>query len=170
MKTECTFFEVFGNRLTVEIPAHALEDLERYQQGDNCKLELTRPKDKRTLEQNKYIWVILDLIDKKINGYQSDIWNLYKQLVKQARIKIEYFETLEDAKPYLEETFRVVEEVERRTSAKGKETVLYACYPGTSQFSKKEMANFIEVLLGRAYNEGLDVMQYEDLLKGGNNE
>ena len=71
---------------------------------------------------------------------------------------------------YLAETFRVVEEVERRTSAKGKETVLYACYPGTSQFSKKEMADFIEVLIIRAYNEGLDILQYEDLLKGGNNE
>lgn len=154
-----------GDLLTIEIPLHAVEGLKKFKPDDLVTIEIKRPKDKRTIQQNRYIWEIISQIDKKINGYASDEWSIYKSLVQEAKIKTLYFETVPEAKSALEATFRVVEEHEHRTSAKGVETVVFRCYFGTSHFTKEEMANFIEVLINRAYKEGIDVYQYEQILR-----
>ncbi|MDO4721620.1 MAG: hypothetical protein Q4A78_13230 [Peptostreptococcaceae bacterium] len=167
MMTEVVWGQWSGTRLTMEFPKHSMEKLKQFQPGDLCTVEIRRPKDKRSLEQNRLIWRIIGLIDRKINGYFSDEMNLYCSLIRQAKIKTHYFETLEAAKGHLEEVYRVVEEVERRVSEKGTKTVLYRCYIGTSKFTKEEMSDFIEVLINRAYQEGIDVHHYEDTLRGG---
>lgn len=166
MMTEVVLGELSGTNLTMEFPAHSIEKLKKFKPGDLCTVEIKRPKDKRTLEQNRLIWLIIGLIDKRINGYFSDEMSIYCSLIRQAKIKTQYFETLEAAKGHLEEVYRVVEEIERRVSEKGIETVLYRCYIGTSKFTKEEMSDFIEVLINRAYQEGLDIHHYEETLRG----
>lgn len=163
MKMECTLKSVLNGIAMIEIPKHNLEELESYK-DELCTIEIKKIKDTRTLRQNRYIWVVIGLIDEKINGTESDEMSIYQQIVKQAKIKTEYMQTLEKAKPNLEKVFRAVEEIERRES-NGTETVLYRCYYGTSTFTKKEMADFIEVLITTAYNYGLDINQYEEYLR-----
>ncbi|EJU22599.1 hypothetical protein HMPREF1143_1724 [Peptoanaerobacter stomatis] len=123
-------------------------------------------KSKRTLQQNKYIWEIISQIDKKINGYMSDEMSIYISLIKQAKIKTVYIETVEEAKKELLKVFRYVEDVEDRVSSKGIKTVLYRCYYGTSKFDKKEMADFIECLINYSYEVGIDIYGYEQMLRG----
>lgn len=153
--------ELRGNELKVILPEHDLEKLKQFAPGEVVKLEIKRQKDKRTLKQNRYIWLIISMIDEKINGYCSDEMNIYCQIIEQAKIKTDYIQTLEGAKKRLEDIYRVVKEVEKRGNS-----VLYRCYLGTSQFTKEEMTRFIEVLINRAYQEDIDVLQYESLLRG----
>ena len=163
MRTHGTIKSVLSDVVIIEIPKHDLEEVSAMQ-GELLSVELRKQKDTRTLRQNRYIWLVIGLIDEKINGTVSDEMAIYQQVVRQAKIKTEYIQTLEKAKPNLEKVFRAVEEIERRES-NGTETVLYRCYYGTSTFTKKEMADFIEVLITTAYNYGLDVKQYEDYLR-----
>lgn len=153
--------ELRGQELKVILPEHDIEKLKQFAPGEVVKLEIKRQKDKRTLKQNRYIWLIISMIDEKINGYCSDEMNIYCQIIEQAKIKTDYIQTLEAAKPRLEDVYRVVKEVEKRGNS-----VLYRCYLGTSQFTKEEMTRFIEVLINRAYQEDIDVLQYESLLRG----
>lgn len=153
--------ELRGQELKVILPEHDLEKLKQFAPGEVVKLEIKRQKDKRTLKQNRYIWLIISMMDEKINGYCSDEMNIYCQIIEQAKIKTDYIQTLEGAKKRLEDIYRVVKEVEKRGNS-----VLYRCYLGTSQFTKEEMTRFIEVLINRAYQEDIDVLQYESLLRG----
>lgn len=161
MVTYATVEQIKGNKVTLTIPLHDIEKLLKFEPADAVRVEIKRQKNKRSLEQNKYIWQLISLIDEKINGFVGDEMTIYCQVIEEARIKTEYIQTLEEAKKYLEETFRVVKEIERRGNS-----VLYRCYIGTSQFTKEEMSRFIEVLINRAYREGLDVLEFEKRLKG----
>ena len=153
--------ELRGQELKVILPEHDLEKMKQFAPGEVVKVEIKRQKDKRTLKQNRYIWLIISMIDEKINGYCSDEMNIYCQIIEQAKIKTDYIQTLEGAKKRLEDIYRVVKEIEKRGNS-----VLYRCYLGTSQFTKEEMTRFIEVLINRAYQEDIDVLQYERLLRG----
>lgn len=153
--------ELRGQELKIILPGHDIEKMKQFAPGEVVKLEIKRQKDKRTLKQNRYIWLIISMIDEKINGYCSDEMNIYCQIIEQAKIKTDYIQTLEGAKKRLEDIYRVVKEVEKRGNS-----VLYRCYLGTSQFTKEEMTRFIEVLINRAYQEDIDVLQYESLLRG----
>ena len=153
--------ELRGQELKITLPEHDLEKLKQFAPGEVVKLEIKRQKDKRTLKQNRYIWLIISMMDEKINGYCSDEMNIYCQIIEQAKIKTDYIQTLEGAKKRLEDIYRVVKEIEKRGNS-----VLYRCYLGTSQFTKEEMTRFIEVLINRAYQEDIDVLQYESLLRG----
>lgn len=155
------FGELRGNELKIILPGHDLEKMKQFAPGEVVKLEIKRQKDKRTLKQNRYIWLIISMIDEKINGCCSDEMNIYCQIIEQAKIKTDYIQTLEGAKKRLEDIYRVVKEIEKRGNS-----VLYRCYLGTSQFTKEEMTRFIEVLINRAYQEDIDVLQYERLLRG----
>lgn len=159
---------LIADQLTITIPLHAVEGLKRFKPDDLVSIEIKRPKDKRTAQQNSYIWEIIHQIDQKINGYATDEWGIYKQLLKEAKIKTLFLETVPDAKKELELAFRIVEEHEKRTSNKGVETILFRCYYGSSTFTKEEMGRFIEFLIHRAYQEGIDVYQYEQYLRGEN--
>lgn len=160
MVTYGTIKKISGQRVTLEIALHDIEKLVKFDETDFVRIEIKRQKDKRTLEQNKYIWRLISMIDEKINGFAGDEMEIYCQVIEEARIKTEYIQALEEAKKYLEETFRVVKELERRGNS-----VLYRCYIGTSQFTKEEMSNFIDVLINRALREGLDVLEFEKRLK-----
>lgn len=95
-------------------------------------------------------------------SYYPDPESVYKQVVKLARIKTVFLETLNDEKviKQLGKTFRIVETREERTS-NGISTVMLECYYGMSVFDKEEMTRFIEVLMDYAVQNGIDVSGYE---------
>lgn len=129
-----------------EIPSYQVSWLDEYKEKE-LTMTLTDKKESKTNQQNRYAWKLISMIDKKINGYRSDEMTLYKNILKQANISPIYLEGLEATKQALEQTFRVVEVIESRTSQKGTETLMYKCYKGISLLTKEEMAELIEVIL-----------------------
>lgn len=131
-------------------------------------IRLDDKKSQRTLRQNDKLWALIHDIDKKVNGRVSEEGEgtIYRQIIKQAKIRTEYIQALEKAQPILEQTFRCVVPRERRTSDKGVEVIVYECYIGSSQFSKEEMADFIDSALDYAERAGVeDVVYYREELK-----
>lgn len=123
------------------------------------KIEITEVKSKRSLQQNKYLWV---LINKIAQAQQMDDMDIYTQLIEMANIEAVFFESVPQGKRYLQESFKVVKEIEDRVSAKGVKTVLYKCYFGTSHFTVEEMSAFIDRTLDYATQCGIDVSEYGD--------
>ena len=64
--------KLVGDQLTITIPLHTVEELKKFKPDDLVSIEIKRPKDKRSSQQNRYIWEIISQIDQKINGYDSD--------------------------------------------------------------------------------------------------
>ncbi len=171
MKTIATLGMLEGENLTLRLPKHELEKLKGFKSGDLCMVEIKRQKDKRSIEQNALAWKIISQIDQKINGYLSDPWEIYLQIVQSAGIKREY-EYIESHKiDELKRKYRVVQEIEKAIvlteDGEATEIIICACMKGSSTFTKREMSSFIEALISRAYDEGIDIHHYEDALKGG---
>lgn len=127
-------------------------------------------KSQRSLNQNAYLWALIHEIDLFENGRVSkeSEMELYKKLISLAHVKIEYWQGLEAMKPSLENFYRVIEVAERRSSDKA-DTVMLACFRGSSHFSKEEMIDFIDATLDYATKLGMDITYYEKELKDENN-
>lgn len=125
-------------------------------------IEIKKPKSRKTLAQNNYAWQLMTEIARELAIYPSPE-DVYKQVVKMAKIKTVFLESLNDEKVIdgLRKTFRIVEVKEERMSVKGKETVMLECYWGMSNFDKEEMQRFIDVLLNYASEVGIDVSGYD---------
>lgn len=175
MKTQARLGELNGEFLTIQLPRHDIEKLKGFHPGDICSVEIKRPKDKRSIEQNKMIWDIIGQIDKKVNGYLSDTWGIYIQIIRSAGIKreYEYVEVGNDKKlQELKEKYRDVQPLNKAyimqdDNIEVVEVIIYSCLDGSSKFTKAEMHDFIEAVIDRAYQEGIDVLMYEDILRGG---
>ena len=150
-----------------EVPKHYLRSINRIDKERLLQIDIQDKKSQRTLQQNAYIWALMTEIDKKENRYadKDSLMDLYKNLIKMARVRIDYLQGIPQALEMLQDAFRVVEVIESRTSEKGVETHLFACYRGTSQFSKEEMSDFVEVILQYAQNTGIEIAFYERELR-----
>ncbi len=116
----------------------------------------------KTSQQNRYIWKLISLIDEKINGFRKDELSIYKTLIEQARIRTEILTAIPEAETGLKEVFRFVEVLE-----KGEQNT-YRCYYGLSHFTKQETKDFIEVLIQRCVDEGIEYnLEMERLTEGG---
>ncbi len=132
---------------------------------EELSVEIKKYRSNRSLRQNALLWKLIHEIDRVENGRNSEEgeMSIYCNLIKMAKVKTVFLETVEEAKSMLEDTFRVVKERERRESKKGTTTVLYECYIGTSKFDTKEMTDFIEITLDYASKIGVNLIGYEEL-------
>lgn len=122
-------------------------------------------RESRSARQNRLLWAIIRDIDLIQSGRSTEesIAEVYKKLIKEARIQTVFFQTIEKSREALDKTFRVVEERERRISENGAETVVYECYWGSSHFDTEEMSRFIEATLDMAEKAGINTLKYSDL-------
>lgn len=141
-------------------------EVENLKQLDTEKLyvvEVKEFKSKRSLEQNKLMWELIDQVNKKLNGWKADKESellIYTQLIEMAQIKRDYIATIEEAIPTLRQTFRVVKELGKVKLETGQELIRLALYRGTSQFNTEEMSRFIDQLLDYAEQVGIDTREY----------
>ena len=129
------------------------------------RLTIREWRESRSSSQNRLLWAIIHDITTKQSGHATEeaTSDVYKRLIKEARIQTEFYETVERAKSGLEKAFRVIEERQRRTSEKGVETVVYECYWGSSHFDTEEMSRFIEATLDMAEKAGINTLRYTDI-------
>ena len=170
MKITGTFKEVLHTdvslRITFDIPKHYLNTVHELSKERLLEIDINERKGQRSLRQNALLWELIHQIDLHENGRtdKDSEMALYINLIKLAKIKIDYYQTLPEATESLLRAYRYVEVKESRTSEKGTETVIIACYKGSSQFDKDEMTNFIETIFNYASNIGLNTDYYVDEL------
>ena len=147
-----------GVGLSFDATIQAKEELMKLKRGDYL-IEIKKPSNKRSLNQNAYLWELIGQIDMKENGNRADDETIYANILEMAGAKSEYFQCLPEAVDKLKEVFRVVKIVENR----GK-TVMVQCFLGTSQMDTKEMSKVIDTTLDYAARVGIDSAYWRELL------
>lgn len=149
-----------GAIVSFTVPTFLARYVEELDIQKEFKLEITEIKSKRSLNQNRYIW---KLIHEIAHTEGSDEMEVYCNIIKMAKIKTVFLETIPDAKKDLEKAFRGVIERDIRTSSKGVQTAVYECLYGTSTFDTAEMSEFIEQLLNYANQVGVSLIEYDGI-------
>ena len=127
-------------------------------------LNISKAKDKRTEQQNKYLWALIGEIDKARNGDRSnDDFEIYVEALMRAGAKFTHLLVEPEAESLLRDKFRAVQFV--RQIKKGNRVFNdYKCFYGSSKMDKKEMADLIDTVLDMASECGLDIVYWKDVL------
>ena len=155
-KIKSVLNDEYVSNVIIEIPRYQAERFTEIEKDKDHKIEIKEIKSKKTLQQNNKIWALITDIA-KTQDIIPNVDRIYLQLLEMAKIKTIYIETIEEAKKTLQQGFRVVIERDKRTSAKGVETVVYECGWGLSKFNTEEASRFIDCLLEYANQCGVDV-------------
>ena len=78
----------------------------KFEDNDFLKAEITRIKDKKTLQQNRYMWSLIDQIAQKQN---QDEMEVYCQALQEANAKYTWLEGLPEIKEKLLQVYRAVQ-------------------------------------------------------------
>lgn len=122
------------------------------------RLALTKVKSKRTLEQNALMWATIHEIAVAENGENAttdDEWEIYLQCLLQAGAKNEVVVVRQEALPMLAETFRAYKELGTIESPNGWQMAQVRVFYGSSKMDAGEMAKLLDVVIDRAYQNGI---------------
>ena len=120
------------------------------------KVEIKKVKDKKTLQQNKYMWKLIHQIARKQN---QDEMEVYCQALQEANAKYTWLKGFPEIKENLLRVFRAVQ-ITRYEEEHGKQLAIFKCYEGTSKYDKQEMMELLEIIIGWA--EELDIPTIRD--------
>lgn len=114
-------------------------------------------KSKRSIEQNKLMWEIINRIAKETN---NDEWEIYCLGLEKANCKSEYLMVLPAAYETIKKTFRAVKICEHR-EYNGKDMLIVKAFVGSSKFDVNEMNELIEFFIRTASEQDIYI---KDLL------
>ena len=122
--------------------------------------EIKEPKSKRSLEQNKLLWMLIHRIAKET--YQDDE-DVYCAVLERADALSDYVITATDMGEALRKTFRGVKFV-RMQEVNGKDCYIFKVYLGSSKMNTTEMNELIEITMQVCAELGIDTREewYED--------
>lgn len=126
-------------------------------------LDIEEKKDRKTLQQNRYLWKLCSLLAQKING-DNDAMNIYCDALVNASIKCEYYMALPEAEKTLKKAYRVVRQVDKR-NYNGVEMIVYQVFAGSSKFNKEEEGKIIDYLLDLAEVNEMNIDYWEGMIK-----
>ena len=115
-------------------------------ENEYLKVEIKKVKDKKTLQQNRYMWELINQIAKKQN---QDEMEVYCQALQEANAKYTWLKGLPETKEHLLRVYRAVQ-ITRYEEEHGKKIAIFKCYEGTSKYDKQEMMELLEIIVGWA--------------------
>lgn len=140
---------------------HLIQELNK---EELYSINISKARDKRTENQNKYMWALIGEIDKARNGERSnDDWSIYLEALVRSGAKFTHLLVEPEAEQLLKESFRAIQLV-RKIKVGEKVFNDYKCFYGSSKMDKKEISNLIETLLDMASECGLDIVYWKDVL------
>lgn len=140
-----------NNDLVISYVVHGLEKdaaLLAYEETRNSekKLEVeVKPyRSKRSLEQNKLLWVLLGKLAMAMSGKKNKVSSeeAYAIMLEEANVSYDYLLALPEAEPMLKKSFRVVRKMGER-KVNGKTLNVYQYFIGSSKFDTQEMTELI---------------------------
>ena len=117
--------------------------------------EIKEPKSKRSLEQNKLLWMLIHRIAKET--YQDDM-DVYCAILERADALSDYVITATDMGEALRKTFRGVKFV-RMQEVNGKDCYIFKVYLGSSKMNTSEMNELIEITMQVCGELGIDTRE-----------
>ena len=125
---------------------------------EDLQISLEKWREKRSLDQNSYLWKLIDLIAEKL---QTDRWSVYLKALRDYG-KASYLVVDEKALDYLKATIRETE-VLGEIEVNGRKAVQVACYHGSSTLSTKEFARLLDGVISDAKDLGIETLDDERL-------
>ena len=107
------------------------------------KVEIKKVKDKKTLQQNRYMWELIGQIAKKQHQDEMDV---YCMALQEANAKYTWLKGFPEIKEDLLKVFRAVQ-ITRYETEGSKRLAIFKCYEGTSKYDKKEMMELLEIII-----------------------
>lgn len=149
--------------LMLEIPIYGdVLRLQELSKEDTLAVDIKTKKSGRSLEQNRYMWALINEIDKAINGSRSnDPWGIYINALKRTGAKSDTLIAVNEAEKDLKKAFRAVEFVQPYDDTRS----VFRCYYGSSKMNTKEMTDLIDTLLDIASELDINTGYWEELLK-----
>lgn len=117
--------------------------------------EIKEPKSKRSLEQNRLLWLLVHKIAKAT--YQDDM-EVYCTALERADALSDYVITATDMEKDLRKSFRGVKFI-RMQEVNGKDCFVYKVYLGSSKMSAKEMTELLEIVFQMCGELGIATME-----------
>ena len=115
--------------------------------------EIKEPRAKRSLEQNKLLWLEIHKIAKKT--YHTDM-EIYCTALERADALSDYVITASDMETSLRKSFRGVKFI-RKQEVNGKECYVYKVYLGSSKMTMKEMTELLDIVNMMCSELGIEV-------------
>lgn len=141
---------------------HLLQELNK---DDLYSITISKARNKRTEQQNKYMWALISEIDKARNGDRSnDDYEIYIEALTRAGSKYEHLLVEPQAKSLLIDNFRAVQLI-RQIKVGNKIFHDYKCFYGSSKMDTKEMKDLIDTILDMASECGLNITYWKDVLE-----
>ena len=113
------------------------EDLEK----ELYSLEIKKPRSKRSLNQNAYLWSLIHELALKMDEDDLDV---YIKLLNESKAKYEVLKVLSEAENDLKKCFRVVKLIKYDVN---KDYAYFQCYYGSSTFTTDEMNKLIDTAI-----------------------
>ena len=104
-------------------------------------LEIKKPRSKRSLNQNAYLWTLVHELALKM---EEDDMDVYIKLLNETKAKYEVLKVLAIAENDLKKCFRVVKLIKYDTN---KDYAYFQCYYGSSTFTIEEMNKLIDTAI-----------------------
>lgn len=128
--------------------------------GYSPKLEIGKPysfdvkeyKSSRSIEQNSFMWAIIQKIA-LVTG--NDTEDIYVTGLERSGAKPEWIAALPETEDALKRKFRAVKPMGTMTTPKGVELVTFKCFVGSSQYDVKEMTALVDYFIRLAAENGI---------------
>ena len=122
--------------------------------------------DNRSLKQNALLWKVIAEINFKMNGSRKgvDDEKIYKEALVESGACVEYFTgtPIELLNETNKKTIRHAEMIDKFEN----DIYSWRIYPGSSNFTKKEMGILIDYVLDMAANLEIDIFYWRDQFYG----
>ena len=138
MKIEAEVFNIENDFITLKTNyKHDLQINKVY------NIDFKEYKSKRSIEQNKLMWEIINRIAKETN---NDEWEIYCLGLEKANCKSEYLMILPEAYETIKKTFRAAKICEHR-EYNGKDMLVIKVFVGSSKCNVNEMNDLIDYFI-----------------------
>ena len=117
--------------------------------------DIKEPQSKRSLEQNKLLWKLINRIAKET--YQDDM-TVYCAVLERADALSDYVITATDMQDTLRKNFRGVKFI-RMQEVNGKDCYVFKVFLGSSKMNTKEMTELIEITMQVASELNIDLRE-----------
>ena len=140
------------------------EIIKELEEDELYSIEIKKVKSKRSLAQNRYMWLLIHEIGLKMYGRATDDEEVYAMCLERANVKFDYIGCLPEAEKTLKQNFRAVKYV-KDIDLNGKPGKMYKVFIGSSKMNVKEMNDLIETVLDVAEQLDIDTNYWREVLK-----
>lgn len=165
---QSTLYATGGIGLAFDCDTNSKQEILQLEKGDYV-LQLNKPTNKRSLNQNALLWELIGQIDIKENGSRADDVQIYVNILRMAGARVESIsikkEAFDEFRTRTSDVFREHVIVSEWKNSKGIEWIMVNCYYGSSNLNRKEMATVIDTAITYAESIGVPTEYYKEELK-----